>query len=73
VTCPVLFERKFEIIFLSFVDMCVLMILSMRLCLGTVSKALFMSMVASTERSGFISLKPSRMCCVRVVSNVVVE
>ena len=49
-------------------------ILSMRLCLGTVSKALLMSMVARTERSGGSSLlNPSRIYWVRVVRWVVVE
>ena len=38
---------------------------------GTVSKALFMSIVVSTVRGGGdLSLKPLRICCVKFVSRV---
>lgn len=48
-------------------------ILSISLCLGTVSKALLMSMVASAVRlGGTLSLKPSAMSCVSDVRYVVV-
>ena len=42
--------------------------------LGTVSKALLMSIVArSVLWAGFGAFRPSCMCCVSVVRNVVVE
>ena len=46
----------------------------MRICLGTVSKALFMSIVAKTVlRGGCFLLKPSNISCVREERWVVVE
>ena len=42
--------------------------------LGTVSKALLMSIVAKSVRcTGFGAFRPSCMCCVCVVRSVVVE
>jgi hypothetical protein len=45
-------ESKLAIIFLSWVVMCVLRTFSINRCRGTVSKALFMSMVTSSVRRG---------------------
>ena len=42
--------------------------------LGTVSKAILMSIVArSVQCAGFGAFRPSCMCCVSVVRSVVVE
>ena len=52
----------------------VLSIFCISRCLGTVSKALAMSIVAmSVLSAGFLLLKPSRMSCVMLVRRVVVE
>ena len=46
----------------------------MSIVLGTVSKALLMSIVASSVRcAGLGAFSPSCMCCVSVVRSVVVE
>lgn len=60
--------------FLSLLCSVVLSIFCMSVCLGTVSKALLMSMAAITVREGGRAwLKPSNMCCVNMVCSVVVE
>ena len=54
--------------------MCVLSILLMSRCLGTVSKALLMSMAAMIVLSaGLFEFKPSSVVCVRWVRSVDVE
>ena len=53
--------------------MSVFIIFFARMWRGTVSNALFMSIVISTVRFGGFWLKPSNMFCVRFVSSVVVE
>jgi len=50
--------------FLSLLCMTVLRILEMKMCRGTVSKALFISITASVVlRGGCLLLEPSKMSC----------
>ena len=71
---PCLPERKLASHFLKFGCMLVLSILLMSVCLGTVSKALLMSIVAISVRgAGLLVLKPSSVVCVMFVSSDVVE
>lgn len=61
-------------IFLSFGDMLVLRILLIRICRGTVSKALLISIAAMIVRmGGGVWLKPVSMRCERSVRRVFVE
>lgn len=74
VVCACRPERKLASHFLTLFWMCVLSILFMRMCLGTVSNALLMSMAAmSVLCAGFCVFSPSSVVCVRVVRSVVVE
>ena len=51
-----------------------LLIFCLSSILGTVSKALLMSIVAKSVRcSGFAGFRPSCICCVSVVRCIVVE
>ena len=53
--------------------MSVLLILRIKVYLGIASNALLMSMVVRRVRCGFLELIPSEICCVRLVSSVLVE
>lgn len=67
-------ERKLASHFLKFGCMFVLRIFCMSKWRGTVSKALLMSIAASSDLcAGLRWLKPSVMFCVRLVSSVLVE
>ena len=60
--------------FLSLLLRLVFSIFCWRMCFGTVSKALFMSIVTRIVRDGGVFwLNPSSMCWERLVSRVVVE
>lgn len=64
-TCAVLPAIKFVSHFLVLFGRLVSSIFCARMCLGTVSNALFMSITAKTVRAGgAFWLKPSNMCCV---------
>lgn len=67
-------DKKLASHFLKFGWMCVLSILLISKCRGTVSKALLMSIVAiSVREAGLAELRPSSVVCVMFVSSVDVE
>ena len=74
VTCACLPDMKFDIHFLLLGSIVVFSIFLIRICLGTVSKALFMSIkVRIVLVGGVFWLKPSKICCVRDERWVVVK
>ena len=73
-TYPCLPERKLESHFLRFGWIFVSRILLMSRCLGTVSKALLISMVTTIDlNAGLDEFRPSSIVCVRFVRRVLVE